>query len=185
MTIIFGNLGAEAEIFGRKILGIIPIVGDEFLKLENVSAKTLEYLTKYGQVNSGRKVADVVAEVEAGRTTNQLLEQKIELQKQFQAAFAKEGETADDIQIIWDRYLVGLNKRYQTEKEQETLNRVKEQQAKTARENEEKRVKLAEQQAANEKEAAAAAEKALKAKQNQAHISLSKNKMVKNIAGGL
>jgi len=177
MTIIFGNLGAEAEIFGRKILGIIPIVGDEFLKLENVSAKTLDYLTKYGQVNSGRKVADVVAEVEAGRTTNQLLEQKIELQKQFQTAFSKEGETAEDIQVIWDRYLIGLNKRYQTEKEQETLNRVKEQQAKTARENEEKRVKLAEQQAANEKAAAEAAEKALKAKQKDAELTAEINRL--------
>lgn len=114
------NFSAEIEIRQKSVpntskaadAGLVP-------RFQEFSKATSEYILRSGQTQTGKSIATIVAELEKSngktRTAQQILEDRLDLQKQFQNLLLKEGENITQINGLWKVYIANIQKRYDEE----------------------------------------------------------------------
>lgn len=104
ITNALANFGSEMALIGQAI--------SPFHDLRDVSKETLDYLMKFGQTDTGKKVADILKPLTDQKNIDFLNNYK-QNYKDFVDILSNEGESIADINVLWNHY---LQKRIESQK---------------------------------------------------------------------
>jgi hypothetical protein len=92
ITNALGNLGSELALIGQAV--------SPFHDLRDVSKQTLDYLVKFGRTDTGKRLAEVLKPF-SDQDNITFLKAYDENHKNFVSTLLGEGESLDDINVLW------------------------------------------------------------------------------------